>query len=336
MSLVFESSEFFIELRILLESKEEINWLILKDLSKFYSATPDVSLSFFEGGRTFDLPFQEHLGYLNVTSAGENDFKAGFAEIVAHFKNKTIATANIFILFTRISGSNELLSELLIDFKNIVGQDCPLIYKSLVASLNGIYFKHHHLSKKTPKTAQDWLDIFRSAEGFSDMGDPVVRIIDLVPNENNRHLDYHWISYMSPLLRATLMGWYNFQLDADSLELISIINSNESEASYIAATILDDIVPDRIAPVWLTNDIIRIFMWKYWLSIGKDLFIHVYGISYRNKHENQLFKSLKNSLHEILAEILLKEDDESELWITKFDFPTSYIAPFTWMGEKKN
>src|SRR6202012_4629330 len=67
-----------------------------------------------------------------------------------------------------------------------------------------------------------------------------------------------------------------------------------------------------------------------WLTAGKDLFVHTYGISYRNKNESPLFKLMETELHTVISELLAVEDETSEFWIKNFDFPDSYIAFFNW------
>lgn len=334
MNSLFNTHSFFKEVEANLDSQSEVNWHILYDLSKSIESIEGLSFSFFNDRRSFDLPFEQHLGYLNVEDSSREDFLGQFKKIILANSTDVLQLANIFVLYTRISANEEFLHELLTQYKSIITVKWEDIFKKLIASLNDKYFAHHYLSVKQPKNVQEWLDIFRSAQGFHTIQDSVIEVLKLIPDRKGRHIDYNLVLQMRPLLRATLMGWYNFEIDVKTEELFEIIASNETEAAFVAATLLDDIYSDATAPPWLNTEILRVYFKKYWLSIGKPLFVHTYGISYRNKSNNQLFSILEGSIDEVIRELLSDGIDSNQSWINKFDFPETFTAFFSWAAKK--
>ncbi|SFH37527.1 hypothetical protein [Pedobacter insulae] len=333
MSSASKSSDFFKSLSSVIDSKTKPDWFILKELDKHYEGNKDLHFSFHDGPRTREYPFQAHQGYLCVEASAEKDFRQGFIEFVRLYKGNELALCNIYIVLSQISSNDKFTKSLEDDFKAIIDGECETIYNRLIVALNKDYFNHHHYWGSEPKTVQDWLDIFRSSQGFHNITDPVIDVKKLVQPNKRLHLAYRHILVMKPLLRATLMGWYNFQLEATTEEVLQAISTSPTEAAFVAASILDDIGPERKAPAWLNREIVEVFVKKYWETIGKALFVHVYGISYRNQNENELFKSLQQLLHEVILERIQPNDATDVLWLQEFDLPDTYIAFFWWAIE---
>jgi len=142
---------------------------------------------------------------------------------------------------------------------------------------------------------------------------------------------------MKPVLRATLIGWYGFDLIITE-ETFKQILKDENELSFISAYFIDDFGKNKTTPEWLTSELVNCFIEKNWDNIGKHIFFHVFGLSYRNNSEynkSSLFERLETLTHSELIKILHSNNDNFTNWITKFTFPNDFIALFSWFSIKE-
>lgn len=323
-----------------LVDQNEPNWFIIKDLSTLIAESKVVSkaitFSIREDGRIFDLPFEKRPGYLVIEEDANSSFISDFRTLVKSRLNSPESLANIFIFQKRISGEESLENETSKGFKELAEEHLETIFKILVKSLNIHYFTHHHLSKTHPNNVQDWLDIFRSAQGFNNISDPVIQILDLVKGDNdNQEIELHRLLLLDPLLRAPLFGWYNFEVVDKDCILVSTLTSNVVEASFLIATVLNKSTLNSKVPIWLSQQIIDICLKLHWNEIGKELLAHSYGIRFRNKNETDVLTSLKSSVGSSIRGVLLAKDAKDDFAIDNFDFPDSYIALFNWASAEK-
>lgn len=332
MSSVSEVPVFFDQLRSRINNHQVIDWFIVRALSELFEGTNDLYFSLHDNRRTHDLPFRRHQGYLCVEETLNTAFIMAFSQILNDVLEQPLSLANLYILYTRVSGGEEaFIEELTGLFTNMAQSKREQIFLTLADSLNQHYFAHTTLARETPKTVQDWLNLFRAAQGFDHISDPVIRLIRLIEPKKRQYVPYTWVLHLKPVVRAPLMGWYHFQLDCPSDELITIISNDASEAAYVGAVLMNEMGPTSITPDWLNQYIIAIFVKQCWSNVGKAVFMHIYGLSYRNKNENPLFKTLEALFHKMLLELIQSSKSEDDVWLTDFDLPDTYIAFFNWI-----
>lgn len=318
-----------------ISSKSTIDWMIVHDISKSKIEIEGVEFSFVDGKERYNEPFKTNQGYLSLkTQLAVSEFEKIASDLVEEFKSNPIALANLFIVFTRVSYNGEDKETLLKNFKKQLGKDvCTNIFNLLITSLNNEYYKDNYSIKK-PLNTNDWLDIFRSTQYMHGISDPLINCLQLVRSERNRKLDFDLLEKIKPLLRAVLVGQYGFDLEISKTKLNQLYQSSE-ELIFLSACLIDDSAPDKTPPDWLTEPLIEKFLENHWDTIGKQIFVHVFGLSFRNKNDNKLYDHLKNLSHTILLKHLETENDSTLKWISKFEFPNDFIALFGWLSSKK-
>ncbi len=316
-----------------ISSKSTIDWMIVHDISK--SKIEGVEFSFVDGKERYNEPFKTNQGYISLNKPSViSEFQKIANELLEEFKSNPIALANLFIVLTRASYKGEDKKTFLINFKKQIGKDvCTNIFNLLIASLNNEYYKDNYSIKK-PLSTNDWLDIFRSTQYMHGISDPVINCLQLVRSERSRKLDYDLLEKMKLLLRAVLVGQYGFDLEISKNKLKQLYQSAE-ELIFLSACLIDDSATDKAPPDWLTETLIERFLEKYWDTIGRQIFVHAFGLSFRNKNDNKLYDHLKDLSHAILLKNIKMENDETLKWISKFEFPNDFIALFGWLSSKE-
>lgn len=319
-----------------LSGKSEIDWLIVHTIYKSAQKISGVEFSFVDGKERQDEPFKTNQGYISLEKADNiENFKKIICELSTEFKTNPILLANLYIISTRASYTGEDDGALLNVFKESIGQEnCNIVFNLLINSLNTAYHNDKNYVEKQPENTNDWLTLFHSTQYLHGFSDPITNCLELVRDERNRSLDFDLIQNMKPLLRAVLMGWYSYDLRISQTTQDNLYE-NEKELIFLSACLIDDFSGKRNLPNWLNSKFIETFVEKHWAKIGKPIFIHVFGISYRNKQENNLYKKLEELLHEILFKKLNTENPETLNWIGSLDFPTEFIAFFGWIAKKK-
>jgi hypothetical protein len=317
-----------------LSNKSEIDWLIVHTIHKSDPKISGVKFSFVDGKEREDEPFKTNQGFISLekTDIIEN-FKKIIGELSTEFKSNPISLANLFIISTRASYTGEDDEILLNVFKEHIGKEnCTIVFNLLINSLNTAYHNHKTYVDKQPNNTNDWLTLFRSTQYMHRFSDPIISCLQLVRDERGRSLDFDLIQNMKPLLRAVLMGWYGYDITISQTTQDKLY---ENELIFLSACLIDDFSGERDLPNWINSKLIELFVEKYWSKIGKPIFIHVFGISYRNKQENNLYKKLEELLHEILFKKLNTENTETVNWIGSFEFPSDFIALFSWISKKE-
>jgi len=318
-----------------ISQKSFIDWMIVHEISKSKIEIKGIEFSFVDGKERYNEPFKTNQGYLSLKdSFNPIEFTKIASNLLEDFKSNSIAMANLFILFTRVSYKGEDKDTLVKNFKKQLGKDtCINIFDLLISSLNSEYYKDNYSIQK-PLNTNDWLDIFRSAKYMHSISDPLLNCLQLGRSERSRKVDFELIEKMNPLLRAVLLGQYGFDLEISKSKLKKLYNNTE-ELTFLSACLIDDSSPDKTPPDWLTDILIERFLENHWDIIGNHIFVHVYGLSVRNLNENKLYEYIANLCHVVLLKRIQTESVETANWISKFEFPNDFIALFGWLSSKK-
>ena len=318
-----------------ISSKSAIDWMIVHDISKSKIEIEGVEFSFVDGKERYNEPFKTNQGYISLDKPSViSEFQKIANELLEEFKSNPIVLANLFIVFTRASYEGEDKETLLKNFKKQLGKDtCLNIFNLLITSLNNEYYKDNYSIKK-PLNTNDWLDIFRSTQYMHGISDPLINCLQLIRSERNRKLDFDLLEKMKPLLRAVLVGQYGFDLEIPKSKLKQLYQ-NAEELIFLSACLINDSAPDKTPPDWLTEPLIERFLEKHWDTIGRQIFVHAFGLSFRNKNDNKLYDRTKDLSHTILLKHLNTENDDTLKWISKLEFPNDFIALFGWLSSKK-
>jgi len=313
----------------ILKASSEIDWFITHKLSK--EEFNDISFSFVDGEERYDNPFKTNLGYISFNKETFlKEYQKTITELINELKSNDFALANIYILITRTSFKREDDNVLEKAFKKEVGKkNIKSIYELLAKSLNENYYSQ--LPKKTDnyKSLNDWLEIFNSTAYLHDTSDTLSSILLLADINSLQKIEYEKIKIFNPLIRSRLISWFDTSVELDKDELLELISVNSKEASFFAALLIEN---DGF-PKWVNDTSLKVFVIKYWDTIGKDLFLHIFGISYRNKNKD--FSILKTIIHSILFEKIKTKNDFNENWFNSLDFPNDFIALFNWIHDNK-
>lgn len=319
----------------IISSKSTVDWMVVHDISKSKIEIEGVEFSFVDGKERYNEPFKTNQGYISLKKTSVvSDFQKIANELLEEFKSNPIALANLFIVFTRASYKGEDKETLLKNFKKQLEKDvCANIFNLLIASLNNEYYKDNYSIKK-PLSTNDWLDIFSSTQYIHGISDPLINCLQLVKSEKNMKLDFDLLEKMKPLLRAVLVGQYGFDLEISKSKLEQLYLSAD-ELIFLSACLIDDSASDKTSPDWLTEKLIEKFLENHWDTIGKQIFVHTFGLSFRNKNDNKLYERLRDLSHVILMKHIKKENDKTLTLISKFKFPDDFIALFGWLSSRE-
>jgi hypothetical protein len=322
--------------KFLSDKSSEIDWLVVHTIQKSAPQITGVEFSFVDGKERQDELFKTNQGYICLKNADTiENFKNIVGDLSTEFKTNPISLANLFIVTTRASYTGEDDGTLFSKFKENIGKEnCSIVFNLLINSLNTAYHNYKNYVDKQPENTNEWLTLFHSTQYMHGFPDPIINCLQLVRDERSRSLDFNLIQNMKPLLRTVLMGWYGYDLTISQTTQDKIYE-NEQELIFLSACLIDDFSKEKVLPDWLHSKLIELFVEKHWVKIGKPVFVHVFGISYRNKQENNLYKKLEGLLHEILFKKLNTENPETLMWIGSFEFPTDFIALFSWILRKE-
>lgn len=327
MTSTYNTKAYEILKNALLQGK--INWAIVHELPASFDEISGFEISRFEkrGDRS---PFEFGSAYLNIKDSKQKEFFKLFKDLLVETRSDITALANMFIVYWSLSCRDDSKASILYYYKKIVGTEYLRVYQFLINSLNREYYAYHHYQKlDSISSVEKWLDVFHTAQYFSTNNDPVIAVTRLVRSERNRKIDYQYVTPMKPILRSVLIEWYNFEINAHKDFFINTINSSLQETAFIAATILDDMSKEAKPPKWLDTDIIELLVTRYWSQVGSCIFLHVYGISYRNRHDNNVYKRLKNKLKLIFLHVVC--NPKLAGWQESLEFPHGYVAFFSWV-----
>lgn len=313
----------------------DIDWFVVDALHKSAPKNTGVEVSFVDGKERQDQPFKTNQGYISLKKADTIEkFKKIIGELSTELKANPISLANLFIITTRASYIGEDDGTLLNVFKKNIGKEnCNIVFNLLINSLNTEYYNDKLYIDKQPENTNEWLTLFHSTQYLHGFSDPITNCLQLVHDERSRSLDFDFIQNMKPLLRAVLIGWYGYDLTISKATQDKIYE-NEQELTFLSACLIDDFSGEKVLPDWLNSNLVELIVEKYWVKIGKPVFIHVFGISYRNKQENNIYIKLEELLHEILFKKLTNENPKTINWISSLEFPTDFIALFAWFVKK--
>jgi uncharacterized membrane protein YgaE (UPF0421/DUF939 family) len=313
----------------ILKTSSDIDWFITHKLSK--EEFNNIKFSFVDGKERYDNPFKTNLGYISFKQETFlSEYQKTIKDLINELKANNFALANIYILITRTSYKkigNNILEEL---FKKVLSEkQIKIIYKLLAKSLNKNYYSQ--LPKKTDnfESLNEWLEAFNKTSYLRDFSDTLGSILLLADIESFQKIEYEKIKIFNPLIRSRLISWYGTRIKIDKDELFELVNVNLKDASFFAALL----IKNDCIPKWANEKSLNVFILKYWADIGKDLFLHIFGISYRNK--NKSFSELKTIVHPILFKKLKTEDDFNKEWLNSLDFPNDFIALFNWIHENE-
>ncbi|MDR2083749.1 MAG: hypothetical protein LBP67_01985 [Bacteroidales bacterium] len=317
----------------ILSEKSTIDWLIVHTVSKHGNIIDGLEFSFVDEQERLDEPFKTCQGYISLKRDDAiKKFNELIVELSDYFKENLITLANLFIIATRTCYKGEDKKTILKNFKQKTGQSlCNKIFAKLIDSLNSDYYKDNHFNKNQFKSTDEWIEIFRSAQYAHSISDPLVESLFLVQDKQGYNLNYNLLKNMKPFMRAVLIEQYGFILEISNRGLRAIYE-NQYELSFLSAYLIN--IHSSEVPNWLSQELVEKFITKHWGSIGKQVFVHVFGLSYRNKNQNEVIESLGNLIHEVLYDRLSKDSEESKKLINTFEFPKDFIALFYWFDLK--
>jgi hypothetical protein len=322
-----------------LNDKTSIDWLIVHSVSKLNLSVENVEFSFVDGKEKHDEVFNTNQGFISLkTKDSINLFKKILIELEDEFKDNHVALANLYIIITRTSYKGEDKESYIKEFKLRVNSDTvKIIFENLIDSLNNEYYKQSYSKNTNINNTEEWLSLFRSAEYSHGFSDPILYVLNLVKVNQKWIIDFNYIKKMKPVLRASLIGWYGFDLII-SKKTFNQILKDDNELAFISAYLIDDIGKNKTSPEWLTTELVNCFIQKHWDNIGKHMFFHTFGLSYRNKNENNksnLFELLETLIHCELIKILHSNNGNFTKWINKVTFPSDFITLFSWFSIKE-
>ena len=313
----------------ILKTSSHIDWFIVHRLSK--EKFDNIKFSFVDGKERYDAPFKTNLGYISFKKETFlKEYKEAIKDLIQELIDNEFALANIYILITRTSFQKEdenILEKLFVN--NIKKELIKDIYTLLANSLNENYYSNLPYKSNNYETLNGWLDIFNSSQYLHDTSEILFNILFLAKVDSFKKIEYEKIQGFNPLIRGRLISWYGTNIEIDKDELILLINCNLEEAGFFAALL----IANNSYPNWVDEKILNIFFIKYWDNIGKDLFLHLFGISYRNKGKD--FSKLKAIIHPILFNKIKSVDEFNKNWFNSLDFPNDFIALFSWLHQNK-
>ena len=317
----------------ILSEKSTIDWLIVHSISKYDNRIDGIDFSFVDGKERLDEPFKTCQGYISLE---KNDVVIDFNKIIVelsdYFKGNLIALANLFIIATRASYKGEEKEIILKIFKEKAGQSlCIEIFAKLIDSLNSGYYKDNRYNNNQFKSTDEWLNIFRSAQYTHSISDPLVESLFLMRDKHGNSLNYDLFKNMKPFMRAVLICQYGFIFEISDNGLREVYE-NQYELSFLSAYLIN--IHSSEVPNWLSQELVEKFV-NDWKNIGRQVFVHIFGLSPRNKNQNEIFENLRNLMHEILHDKLSKDSEEIKKLISIFEFPKDFIALANWFSLKQ-
>ncbi len=315
--------------------KSVTDWMIIHAISKSNIEIVGVEFSFVDGKERQDDPFKTNQGYISLTTLlAVTEFGRIATELTEEFKANTLALSNLFIVITRASYSGDGKELLIKNFRTKIGKDlCKEVFDLLIISLNSEYYKDRYSIKK-PLSTNEWLEVFSSTQYMRGDSDPLINCLRLVRTQRNSKIDFELLEKMKPLLRAVLVGWYGFDLKISKAKLEKLYD-NPDELTFLSACLIDDSGPDKMPPDWLTETLVERFLKNHWDVIGRQIFVHTFGLSFRNKNNNKLYEKLADLSHTVLLKRIQTENSETISLINTFEFPNDFIAFFGWLSLKK-
>jgi len=328
--------KLYLELKKLLSSKSKIEWLIVHDISQLECQIEGIEYSFVDGEKRIDTPFGTNQGYISLDNEElYESLNLIFSNLRIDFNSDKIALSNLYIILSRISYKREEKEILLDHFLNQLDTKFKNeIFKLIITSLNIEYFKDRHFYNKTTLDTNEWLKVFRSAQYIHNIADPILYTLRLIRKNKSKKLSYSNIKDMNPIIRAVLISWYGFDISISKSDFKSLLK-NTNEICFLSAFLVDSNSPDKLAPDWLSKELILVFISNNWDISGQSIFRNVFGISYRNKKFNKLYESLSDLTFEIIWNKMILEDSNSKIWIEKLNFPEDFIALFNMLSDKK-
>jgi hypothetical protein len=320
-------------LQKILSEKTTIDWLIVHEISKQNIKVDGIEFSFVDGKERLDEPFKTCQGYISLKNdSAIKGFDKIVAELSDYFKDNLTALSNLFIINTRTSYKGEDKEIILKHFKKKIRQICCAeIFANLIDSLNTEYYKDTRFKSKNNFTSlNEWLEIFQSAQYTHSISDPLLDCLFLVREEHCSSINYDLFQDMKPLMRAVLIEQYGFTIEMSDTKLKEIHN-NQYELSFLSAYLIDE----SQVPNWVSQELISIFINNHWKNIGEQFFIHIFGLSYKNKNQNELNSHLADLMHNILSNKILNDSAGARELIKMLEFPKDFIALFYWFHSKQ-
>lgn len=311
----------------ILKISSHIDWFIVHKLSK--EKYDNIEFSFVDGKERYDDPFKTNLGYISFKKETFlKEYKEVIKDLIRELRDNKFALANIYILITRTSFQKE--GENILEKLFVVEIDKKLIkdiYTLLANSLNENYYSNLPNKTNNYETLNGWLEIFNSSQYLHDTSETLFNILFLAEVDSLKKIEYEKIKGFNPLIRSRLISWYGTSIEIDKDEIIKLINGNLEEASFFAALLIEN----SSYPNWIDEKTLNIFFIKYWDYIGKDLFLHLFGMSYRTKGRD--FSKLKVIIHSIFFNTIKSENEFNGNWLNSLDFPNDFIALFSWLHQ---
>lgn len=309
----------------ILNNTTEIDWFVIHKLSK--SKFDEIEFSFIDNKEKLDEPFKTNLGYISFNNEDYLDeYIRLIKSIISRQKGNIVALANLYILIFRTSFENaheHILDSL---FKNEIGKTkIRSIFELFITSLNKHYYSHLSDNQINVYTMTGWLELFRITPYTNDISMILFSIIYLVEEKYYEKIEYQKIKNFKPLIKAKFSSIDKIKISKN--KLLALVDRNQDEASYFSALLIEK----DYWHSWISEDLIRILIKKYWNSIGKEIFYHTFGLGYKN--DKNKYKRLKKIISKILNTEIQNKSKFNKVWLKSLKFPDDFITLFSWIQE---
>jgi hypothetical protein len=317
-----------------IDTNQSVNWLIIHQLAVKGATIIDVKFSFVEGKENLYEPFKTNQGHLTLEDkVAYKEFAKLVRELTNEYGDDINALANLYVLINRVSyphGEKPLVEI----FKKTISNDrTHEVYKYLVEILNDDYYKHHRLGAKETENMEAWLTLFHSAQYRHSIADPLMSVLQLV-KPKGLNLPFSLIRPMNAIMRATLIGWYGYDIGIAAQEMTPIY-SDQKELIFLSAYLINIHREEKKIPQWLSSDLVEIFLKREWDKIGRYFLIHNYGMNFRRQQENKVYAKMRRLASKFLERTFFSESLETADWISHLEYPGHFIAICSWLIENK-
>lgn len=313
-------------------NSSELNLYILHDLKEQGILTDeyDISISKRESYRSV---IKKSIGYLVVKDNVQFDYLGAIFSLAIsqiESKNYTIeGLVNFLVLYDSIDVVGEARELKESNHKKICLSINDIEYKKVVESLvkllnSVIIFGNTNSSEQY--TFQGWLDLMHSVDYLEHFDNPVDILRDCIFIREKDSDLIQVIKLATPHLRVLL---FEYGIDLDNInekDVLEHIQSNNDEASFYAALIIDNI---NSIPKFLDDKLFDALVVERWDDIGRHIFRRVFtGNRQMNDQTKEFFSKHINGWF-----VNIFSTETADNIIGKFEWPGDYLAFGGWLHE---
>ncbi|GGA82180.1 hypothetical protein [Puia dinghuensis] len=324
--------ELFGTIQGIVNAGNEVDWLIVRKLAEQFPTDNRERFSFIKEEERIDEPFRFNQGFVTIEDVEFDEFKSLLRKVIQDNSENLTALGNLFVLQNRVSGpysENEDLTEF---FKGEVGIDrLPLLFETLMKSLNEQFFAHTSIDRDTVLTTDDWLKSFGHSAMAGRAHEVLVAVLLLISEDIQNGVDFRYVRQMKPSIRAVLCDFWGMGISMAPGEVQAVITEGK-EVPFLAAYLIDRSKGRFAMPDWMALDRIR-DMFLDWKRTGKYLLEQVLGgrQGYGTPGVGQ--QTLSNFVRLVVSEVLISDSADSLAWIDGLEFPADMIGVFSCISE---